>query len=55
MLLLMWTRRNISPADLSSALQKGRSWIKSREFSLLFLLLKEIKVLFLWKLLCEIR
>ena len=55
MLLLMWTPLNLSPADLSSALQKGRSWIKSREFSLLFLLLKEIKASVLWKLLCEIR
>lgn len=52
---LMWTPPKISPANLSSALRKGRSWIKSREFSLLFLLLKEIKVSLLWKLLCEIR
>lgn len=55
MLLLMWTPLNVSPADVSAALQKGRSWIKKREFFLIFLLLKEIKVSLLWKLLCDIR
>jgi len=55
MTLLMWTPLKISPADLHSVLQKGRSWIKSGEFVLFFLLLKEMKVSLLWKLLCEIR